>query len=54
MLAAGLAGSCDRGRPAHRPSNMRATASASFLFINNLIGIGFGTWFSSATHVLIG
>lgn len=25
--------------------NMRATASAIFLFINNLIGIGFGTWF---------
>ncbi len=27
------------------PPNMRATASAGFLFINNLIGIGFGTWF---------
>ncbi len=27
------------------PSNMRATASASFLFINNLIGIGFGIFF---------
>jgi MFS family permease len=27
------------------PPNMRATASASFLFINNLIGIGFGIWF---------
>lgn len=27
------------------PANMRATASASFLFINNLIGIGFGTFF---------
>ncbi|KPF84896.1 MFS transporter [alpha proteobacterium AAP38] len=27
------------------PANMRATASAIFLFINNLIGIGFGTWF---------
>lgn len=27
------------------PPNMRATASASFLFINNLLGIGFGTWF---------
>jgi len=26
------------------PSHMRTTASASFLFINNLIGIGFGTW----------
>ncbi|MFV3075917.1 spinster family MFS transporter [Niveispirillum fermenti] len=25
--------------------SMRATASAIFLFINNLIGIGFGTWF---------
>ncbi len=27
------------------PPTMRATASAIFLFINNLIGIGFGTWF---------
>ncbi len=27
------------------PPAMRATASAAFLFINNLIGIGFGTWF---------
>ena len=27
------------------PPNMRATASAVFLFINNLIGIGFGTFF---------
>ena len=27
------------------PPTMRATASASFLFINNLIGIGFGTFF---------
>jgi MFS family permease len=26
------------------PPNMRATASASFLFINNLIGIGFGIY----------
>lgn len=26
------------------PVSMRATASASFLFINNLIGIGVGTW----------
>jgi predicted MFS family arabinose efflux permease len=26
------------------PPNMRATASAIFLFINNLIGIGVGTW----------
>ena len=27
------------------PPHMRATASAIFLFVNNLIGIGFGTWF---------
>jgi MFS family permease len=27
------------------PPNMRSTASASFLFINNLIGIGFGIFF---------
>ncbi|PWG03965.1 spinster family MFS transporter [Sphingosinicella humi] len=27
------------------PPQMRATASAIFLFVNNLIGIGFGTWF---------
>jgi predicted MFS family arabinose efflux permease len=26
------------------PANMRTMASASFLFINNLIGIGVGTW----------
>lgn len=26
------------------PPSMRATASALFLFVNNLIGIGFGTW----------
>lgn len=26
------------------PPHMRATASAIFLFVNNLIGIGFGTW----------
>jgi len=26
------------------PPHMRTTASASFLFINNLIGIGLGTW----------
>ncbi len=26
------------------PPNMRATASAVFLFINNLLGIGLGTW----------
>jgi MFS family permease len=27
------------------PPEMRATTAASFLFINNLIGLGFGTWF---------
>jgi MFS family permease len=27
------------------PPAMRSTASAIFLFVNNLIGIGFGTWF---------
>jgi hypothetical protein len=26
------------------PANMRATAAACFLFINNLIGIGAGSW----------
>ncbi len=26
------------------PPNMRATASAVFLFFNNLLGIGLGTW----------
>jgi predicted MFS family arabinose efflux permease len=26
------------------PPDMRATASAVFLFVNNLIGIGIGTW----------
>lgn len=26
------------------PAHMRATASASFLFINNLIGLGIGSW----------
>jgi len=26
------------------PPNMRATATAVFLFINNLLGIGLGTW----------
>ena len=30
-------------RRATQPSGMRATASAVFLFINNLIGIGLGT-----------
>lgn len=27
------------------PPQMRSTTAASFLFINNLLGIGFGTWF---------
>lgn len=27
------------------PANMRATSSAAFLLINNLLGIGFGIWF---------
>ncbi len=27
------------------PPNMRATSSAAFLLINNLLGIGFGIWF---------
>lgn len=27
------------------PPEMRATTAACFLFINNLLGIGFGTWF---------
>jgi predicted MFS family arabinose efflux permease len=30
------------------PNNMRATASALFLFINNLIGIGLGSWLLGA------
>ena len=30
------------------PAHMRATASASFLFINNLIGLGLGTWYFGA------
>jgi MFS family permease len=30
------------------PPNMRTTASAFFLFINNLLGIGVGTWFFGA------
>jgi hypothetical protein len=40
------------------PGNMRATASALFLFINNLIGIGLGTTLigalSDATRVRFG
>jgi hypothetical protein len=27
------------------PPNMRATSSAAFLLVNNLLGIGFGIWF---------
>jgi predicted MFS family arabinose efflux permease len=27
------------------PQSMRSTSSAGFLFINNLVGIGFGVWF---------
>jgi predicted MFS family arabinose efflux permease len=30
------------------PAHMRATASASFLFINNLIGLGIGSWVMGA------
>lgn len=30
------------------PAHMRATASASFLFINNLIGLGLGSWVMGA------
>ncbi len=30
------------------PAHMRATASASFLFINNLIGLGLGSWILGA------
>ena len=30
------------------PAHMRATASASFLFINNLIGLGAGSWVMGA------
>ncbi len=40
------------------PPNMRATASAIFLFINNLIGIGVGTfaigWLSDALQAQFG
>jgi hypothetical protein len=40
------------------PANMRATTSAIFLFINNLIGIGIGTTLigalSDAMHVRFG
>jgi hypothetical protein len=36
------------------PPNMRATASASFLFINNLIGIGFGIFFLGFMSDLMG
>jgi len=30
------------------PGQMRSTASAAFLFINNLIGLGLGTWYFGA------
>ncbi len=36
------------------PPNMRATASASFLFINNLIGIGFGIYILGEMSTRIG
>lgn len=30
------------------PSAQRSTASACFLFVNNLIGLGLGTWYFGA------
>ena len=30
------------------PASQRSTASACFLFVNNLIGLGFGTWYFGA------
>jgi predicted MFS family arabinose efflux permease len=30
------------------PATMRSTASAAFLFINNLLGLGLGTWYFGA------
>ncbi|WP_114392380.1 spinster family MFS transporter [Oleisolibacter albus] len=36
------------------PPGMRATASAIFLFVNNLLGIGFGTWFLGALSDYLG
>ncbi|MGE0533090.1 MAG: spinster family MFS transporter [Hyphomonadaceae bacterium] len=35
------------------PAHMRTTASASFLFINNLIGIGVGTWILGVLSVAL-
>ncbi|MGQ0533947.1 MAG: spinster family MFS transporter [Caulobacteraceae bacterium] len=35
------------------PANMRTTASASFLFINNLLGIGLGTYLLGKMSVLL-
>jgi predicted MFS family arabinose efflux permease len=35
------------------PSTMRTMASASFLFINNLIGIGVGTWLLGQMSVML-
>lgn len=35
------------------PANMRTTSSASFLFINNLIGIGLGTYLLGELSVLL-
>jgi MFS family permease len=35
------------------PANMRTTASAAFLFINNLIGLGLGTWYFGAVSDLL-
>ena len=36
------------------PPAMRATASASFLFVNNLLGIGFGIFFFGKMSDLLG
>ena len=30
------------------PAHMRASAAASFLLINNLVGLGLGSWFVGA------
>lgn len=35
------------------PPNMRASASAAFLLINNLVGIGFGIWFIGKLSTLL-
>jgi MFS family permease len=35
------------------PSSMRSTASAMFLLINNLVGIGLGTWYFGAVSDLL-